>query len=109
MSPEKRKGYAERWGGGAEYSGGFGRAQERREGGGGRQEPLEEGRRLRSTTGTEREEGRGEERAYGPLGGSSSSGSGMSSTTGTPARPTTSSTAGSEQRAEPVPVFKVHI
>ena len=106
VSPEQRKGYAEKWGGPS--GGGYGEAQERRETGRRREESLEEGRRLR---GSERE-GRGEGQAMrGPLSGSSGSGGagGLSGTTGGPLRPAISSTAGSEQRAEDVPVVKMHI
>ena len=105
VSPEKRKGYAERWGG--QYGGGYGEAQERRQSGGRREESLEEGQRLR---GTERE-GRGEERGVlGPSSGSSGvAGGGMSSITGAPLRPATSAAASSsEQRAESVPV-RMHL
>ena len=107
VSPEKRRGYAEKWGG--QSGGGYAEAQERRQSGGRGEESLEEGRRLRGSE----QKRRGEEQGvFGPSTGSSSSGSGgggtgggMSSITGTSLRPATSSTAPtSEQRAEPVPV-----
>ena len=114
MSPEKRKGYAEKWGGSGSgggyggsggYGGGYGQVQERREAGGRR--------------GLEREERGGEQQSssFLPVGGGTDTGTGtsgsgassvLSSLTGAPTR-SSGMTYPSSSHAEDVPVTEVHM